>query len=134
MPKNSFIVLAAMVFIWVDVNFANFENLSTTTKMASVTLHSERHVIKSIETLSNGPNGIGRGLCSLKFFLVYQLGTLALYTCVNVVLYIFLHFGSIESLFQQLSCCFITMVFCHGRIMHFLYNLRVQLFVWHIDS
>jgi hypothetical protein len=58
MSKNSFVVPVTMAFVWVGANLANFENLSTTTKMASILSHFGRHVIKSIKTLSNGPKGI----------------------------------------------------------------------------
>jgi hypothetical protein len=58
MLKNSFAIPIIVVFVWVSANFINYENLSTTTNMASVPSHSKRHVIKSIETLSNGPDGI----------------------------------------------------------------------------
>jgi hypothetical protein len=59
MSKNSFVILVTTAFVWLGPNFINFENLSTTTKMAFVPYHSRKHVIKSIETLSNGPNGMG---------------------------------------------------------------------------
>jgi hypothetical protein len=39
---------------------ANFKNLSTTTKITSFSSHKRRHIIKSIEILSNGPFGMGR--------------------------------------------------------------------------
>lgn len=59
MLKNNFVVLIVVAFVWVDANLTNFENLSTTTKMASVPSHSKKHVIKSIETISNGHEGFG---------------------------------------------------------------------------
>ncbi len=71
MLKNSFIVLVVVAFVWVNTNLANFENLSTTTKMAFIPSHFRRHVIKSIEMFSNEPKGIGKGLYNLKKFLMY---------------------------------------------------------------
>jgi hypothetical protein len=37
---------------------------------------------------------------------MYWFGTLTLYACANVVLYVFLHFKPIDHLPQQLPCCF----------------------------
>jgi hypothetical protein len=73
MSKNSFVILVTMAFVWVGANFTNFDNLSITTKMAYVPYHFERHVIKSIETLSNGPNGMRKGLYNPNFFLCTDL-------------------------------------------------------------
>ncbi len=58
MLKNSFAIPATVAFVWVDENFANIKNMSSTIKMAFVPSHSKKHVIKSIETFSNGPDGI----------------------------------------------------------------------------
>jgi hypothetical protein len=58
MSKNNFTILAAVAYVWVGANLTNFKNLSTTTKMAFVCSHFGRHVMKSIETLSNGLEGI----------------------------------------------------------------------------
>jgi len=69
MLKNNFTIPATMAFIWVSANLINFENLSTTIKLASIPSHSKRHVIKSIETFSNELEGIGRGLYNPNFFL-----------------------------------------------------------------
>jgi hypothetical protein len=68
MSKNNFAITTIVAFVWVDVNFTNFKNLSTTTKMAFVLSHSQKDGIKSIKTFSNGPNGVGKGLYSPNFF------------------------------------------------------------------
>jgi hypothetical protein len=60
MLKNNFVIPTTMAFVWVSANFINFENLSTTTKMAFIPSHSRKHVIKSIETFSIGLDGIRR--------------------------------------------------------------------------
>ncbi len=122
-----------MAFIWVNVNLINFKNMFTTTKMAFVPSHSGRHAIKLVETLSNEPDEIRRGLHNPKKF-VYQLGILALHTNANVMFYVFLHFGPLEKFPQQLSHCFLSMVFHHGHIMHFFHDLHAQLSFRHIDS
>jgi hypothetical protein len=122
MSKNKFAIRAIMAFVSVGLNFINFENLFTTTKMAFVPSHSMKHVIKSIETFSNGPDGIGKGLNNPNFFLC----TLAFYARVNIVFYVFFHFKPIESLPQQLPC-FLNTMSCHGRVMHFLHNVHAQL-------
>ncbi len=130
MSKKSFAIPTTMVFVWVGANLTNFENLATTTKMASVPSHSRRHVIKSIETLLNGPKGIGRGIYNPNFLfmdLVFWH-----FTCADVLLYVFLHFGLIENFPQQLSCCLFTTMFHHGYIMHFLHDFCMQLSFWHI--
>jgi hypothetical protein len=62
MSENRIVMFDAVAFVWVDAILANFENLFTTTKMASIPSHLGRHVIKSIRTFSNGFEGIGRGL------------------------------------------------------------------------
>jgi hypothetical protein len=67
MSKDNFAIHVDVVFVWVGVNLTNFENLSTITKMAFVPFHFGRHVIKSIKTLSNGLDGIGRGLDNPNF-------------------------------------------------------------------
>jgi hypothetical protein len=85
MSINNFGILIAMVFVYVDTNLTNLKNLSTTTKIAFIPSHSRRHVIKSIEMLSNGPKGIGKGLYNLNFFLMYQLGTLAFHTRAYII-------------------------------------------------
>jgi hypothetical protein len=59
MLKNNFVILTVVAFVWVGANLTYFENLSTTIKMASIPSPSKKHVIKSIETFSNGPEGIG---------------------------------------------------------------------------
>jgi hypothetical protein len=115
MSKHSFAILIAMAFVYVNTNLTNFENLSTTTKMAFIPSHFGRHVIKSIEMLSNGLKGIGKGLYNLNFFLMYQLGTFAFHTHVDIMFYIFLHFEPIESFPKQLPCCFFTIVCRHGH-------------------
>jgi hypothetical protein len=66
MLKNNFPIPTHVAFVWVSVNLANFENLSTTTKMASIPSHHNKHVIKFIETFSNGTKGIGRNLYNPK--------------------------------------------------------------------
>jgi hypothetical protein len=43
MSKNNFVILVVAAFVWVGVNLANFKNLSTTTKMASIPSHFGRH-------------------------------------------------------------------------------------------
>jgi hypothetical protein len=69
--------------------------LFTTTKMAFIISHSRRHVTKSIEMLSNGLEGIGKGLYNLNFFLMYRLGTLTFHTHADIMFYTFLHFTPI---------------------------------------
>ncbi len=86
MSKNSFVIFVT-----------NFENLSTSTKMAFIPSHYGRHVTKSIEMLSNELEGIGKGLYNLNFFLMYRFGILTLHTHVNIVFYTFHHFTPISS-------------------------------------
>jgi hypothetical protein len=73
MLKDNFAIHVVVVFVWVGVNLANFENLCTTTKMAFVFSHVGKHVIKSIKTRLNGLDGIGRGLYNPNFFLCTDL-------------------------------------------------------------
>ncbi len=60
MSKNSVDVFTMVAVVLVVPNMANFKNLSTTTKITSFSSHKRRHIIKSIEILSNGPFGMGR--------------------------------------------------------------------------
>ncbi len=69
MLKNSVVISVMVVVVLVVPNLANFENLSITTKIAFFSSHKGRHVIKSIEILSNKPFRIDRGLYDLYFFL-----------------------------------------------------------------
>ncbi len=88
MSKNSFDVPTVVVFVWVSANLANFKNLSTTTKMASVPFHSARHIIKSVKIHSNGPKGIGKGLYSQIFSYVPTLYFNTSHTCGHNVLHL----------------------------------------------
>ncbi len=121
MSKNSIAINDAMVFVWVGANLANFENTCTTTKMASIPFHFGKHVIKSIETLSNGFEGIGKGLYNPNIFLCIDL-VFWHFTHANILLYAFLHFRLVKFFPQQLSCCLFTTMSYHGHIMHFLHD------------
>jgi hypothetical protein len=54
--------LKVVMIILVGANFSNLDNRLTTTRMASILLHLGSWVMKSMETLSHGSFGIGRGL------------------------------------------------------------------------
>jgi hypothetical protein len=69
MSKNNVVIFVMVAIVLVVPNLANFENLFITTKITSFFSHKGRHVIKSIEILSNRPFEVGRGLYDLYFFL-----------------------------------------------------------------
>jgi hypothetical protein len=69
MLKNNVVIFAMVAVVLIIPNLANFENLSTTTKIMFFSPHKGRHGTKSIEILSNGSFGIGRALYNPYFFL-----------------------------------------------------------------
>ncbi len=69
MSKKNVVVSNVVAVVLVVPNLANFENLSTTTKITSFFSHKGKHIINSIEILSNGPFRIGKDLYNLYFFL-----------------------------------------------------------------
>ncbi len=73
--------------------------------------------MKSIETPSNGPKGIGKGLYNPNFFLCTNL-VLWHFARLDIMFYVFLDFKPVESLPQQLSCHFLSMVSYQGHILH----------------
>jgi hypothetical protein len=61
MLKNSVIISIVVTVVLIVPNLANFKNLSTITKIISFSSHKGKHVIKSIDILSNGPFKISKG-------------------------------------------------------------------------
>ncbi len=128
--KNNFAKLKVVTIILVRANFANMDNQSTTTRMASILLHLSSWVMKSMETCSHGSFKIGRVLYNPFFF--YGFRALALDTSAHEMFYILFHFKPIKP-FSYCHLCG-SLVPCHGHIMLFLHDLCVQLPYWHIRS
>ncbi len=61
MSNNNFTIPTIVVFVWIGTNFANLD-LLIMTKMASILSHFKRHVTKSINTFSKGPDIIEKAL------------------------------------------------------------------------
>jgi hypothetical protein len=66
-PHNNLTKSKIIVIVLVGAIFANLENRSTTTRMASI--HSGSWVMKSMDTLSHGSFKIVKGLYNSYFFL-----------------------------------------------------------------
>ncbi len=65
---NFFVISMVVMVILVDTILANFKNQLTITNMASIPFHYGSWIMKSMEALSHGSLGIGKGWYNPNFF------------------------------------------------------------------
>lgn len=123
--KNNFVISIVTAMVSNTPNLANLENLFITTKMASFSCHSKRHVMKFIETPLYGHVEIGKGLYNPSFFICHDL--------------VFWHFTQVHMkcftssfiLGQQKLVLKITLVVLSWYLHHFDDILSMS-YCWHI--